>query len=73
MSDKGNVLHGNQLAPDGVSIGEAEANARLIAAAPEMLEALRKISDMIPAEWGEQGIWQAQRIADAAIAKAEGK
>lgn len=31
---------GDQLNPEGTSIGEARANARLIAAAPELVEAL---------------------------------
>lgn len=34
---------GDQLSPNATSIGEAEANARLIAAAPTMKEALEEV------------------------------
>jgi hypothetical protein len=50
---------------------QEEADARLIAAAPEMLEALRGLLD--PAT-NEDGAWyrQAREAARAAIVKAEG-
>jgi hypothetical protein len=64
-----------------VSIGEAEANARLIAAAPEMRDALKALI----AAWdktGEHGDWDCAEginnvdqwwdVARAAIAKATG-
>lgn len=63
-----------------ISDGEAEANARLIAAAPEILEALK----FSLAEWYqydsankrggpmERARRQAIKMAEAAIAKAEG-
>lgn len=60
----------------GVSIGEAEANANLIAAAPDLLEACRSalkvIEENIPvtAKVSVAGI---ARILRAAIAKAEGR
>lgn len=38
----------------------AAENARL-------LEALRKIADLDPVEWGKQGAWQANFIARAAL------
>ena len=47
---------------------EAEANARLIAAAPELLEALRDLLSLHP---GTENKWTQQ--AQAAIAKAEGR
>ena len=51
--------------------GSAEANANLIAAAPELLEALeaarRKIEWILPVEW------DVMRQIDAAIAKATGE
>jgi hypothetical protein len=49
-------------------VGEMWANARLIAAAPDMLDALR----VIHANAGESPEWIRTRI-DAVIAKAEGK
>lgn len=59
---------------NGISYGEAQANARLIAAAPEMLEALKisrgnvaSLNAAHPAIWGE---WL--NVIDAAISKAEG-
>ena len=50
---------------------ECEANARLIAAAPELLEALRGIRDMRIGD-PEKVVDAAFAKADAAIAKAEG-
>jgi hypothetical protein len=51
-----------------------EANARLIAAAPDMLAALERIAD--PSNYGSDGGWDAasypDEIARAAIAKARG-
>lgn len=59
----------------GMDEKEQSANARLIAAAPELLEALKKISaienQMYGADWEE--IEEARDIADAAIAKATGE
>ena len=53
-----------------------DANARLIAAAPELLEALKDIAlspcACIPAEFGESAITCNRCLARAAIAKAEG-
>ena len=51
------------------------ANARLIAAAPDLLEALRKMTDMVEAEvLGPEWLWAHEIIAEAraAIAKARG-
>lgn len=48
-----------------------QANARLITAAPELLEALQAIHDSAPACWWSLPIEQQQRIK-AAIAKATG-
>ena len=58
---------------------ETEANARLIAAAPELLEALREFVSLMPSAEGLGGhapIGAFQIVADlarAAIAKAEGR
>lgn len=50
-----------------------EANARLIAAAPELLEALEQAADYL-AEFFEEGReHRVIKLADAAIAKAEGR
>ena len=49
---------------------EANANARLIAAAPELLEALIELADCGAEAWGEDR--PCVRIARAAIAKATG-
>lgn len=50
---------------------ELEANARLIAAAPELLEALQEIADCGAEAWGEDR--PCVRIARDAIAKATGE
>lgn len=53
-----------------ISWKEAEANARLIAAAPELLEALENLLAVNEGEGGTR--YRAQDIARAAIAKAKG-
>jgi len=53
-----------------------DANARLIAAAPELLEALETIQEQLKAAWGRahyEEIRIAMHIARAAIAKATGE
>lgn len=60
-------LHGYR--PDKTAAWyEARANARLMAAAPDLLEALKTLSDAFPA----QSTHPAVKAARAAIAKAEG-
>ncbi|MCK9525969.1 MAG: hypothetical protein M0R49_08580 [Limnochordia bacterium] len=63
-----NIAHAKGFAP---TEEEKRANARLIAAAPEMLEALKLIADT-PCNHGAQDICP-REIAQAAIAKAEGR
>jgi hypothetical protein len=55
--------------------GDAFANARLIAAAPEMLESLRIMSQLCALKYGnlDADVWAEILKARAAIAKAEGK
>lgn len=53
---------------EGIDLDEAEANARLIAAAPDLLEALIQIAKLT----GPDSIIHAHDIARAAIEKAEG-
>jgi hypothetical protein len=65
----GRAFEGDQLKPDGVSIGAAQANARLAAAAPDLLDALRGLIRDI----GVSAVYQdhpAYNAARAAIAKA---
>lgn len=60
---------------------QAEANAKLLAAAWELREALQAISELTPEslgecfdEWGEAACWKkSYDIARAALAKADGK
>jgi hypothetical protein len=54
-----------------VGTDEAKANARLIAAAPEMLEALKAIV-VLAKDHGRMNLPQCAGMARAAIAKAEG-
>lgn len=58
---------GDQLDPQGTSIGEAKANAKLIASAPELLEVLKL---MIPLH-DSMGNTAIADKARAAVAKAE--
>ena len=54
----------------GYSKTEAKANARLIAAAPELLEALKELCDVTDTnDYNEAAFFK----AEAAIAKAEGQ
>jgi hypothetical protein len=60
------VIHG-----EGTAWSESDkANARLIAAAPELLEALKVAADALGSE---EGMAAAYRLAREAIAKAEGQ
>jgi len=56
--------------------GNVEADARLIAAAPDLLDALREMIEAIPLDdfgFGWAPLINAKRVARAAIAKAEGE
>ncbi len=66
---------GKQVGPwELISADEIEANARLIAAAPEMLEALVHCHDWILATQDENKQGETERLeARAAIAKAKGE
>lgn len=72
--DSFRILGADNVSPAIVfgGVEEAPYNARLIAAAPELLEALRDLVDAVgtnPDEWLKQPMAYARR----AIAKAEGK
>ena len=56
------------IGPNANGWSESEANARLIAAAPELLEALIELADCGAEAWGEDR--PCVRIARDAIAKA---
>ena len=56
----------------GMPIDEIMANARLIAAAPDMLEALQLASTMLATGMPEYDARDAKEVIDAAIAKATG-
>ena len=61
----------------GVKLDEAEAHARLIAAAPDMLAALVTALEMLVDSWGEEQIAagddQVANVLKVAIAKAKGE
>jgi hypothetical protein len=58
----------------GESMAEARANARLIAAAPALRDALAGLLDvLIDGEWGTHGHALAERAARAALALVEGR
>ena len=61
----------------GVKLDEAEANARLIAAAPDMLAALVTALEMLVDSWGDEQIAagddQVANVLKAAIAQAKGE
>lgn len=75
---------GNQMKPKGLrlvaftmqrgsSLPEDEANARLIAAAPDMLAALKEFLFCVVHENGLEAYWKAHDRARAVIANAEGR
>lgn len=70
---------GGNATGDGITLVEIQANARLIATAPEMLEALKVLSanrELGEYESQKQGLprmIEANDLARQAIAKAEGK
>jgi hypothetical protein len=64
---------GQQLRPDRTSVGEARANARLIAAAPEMLAALRTAVRVMQDNNLDEALAGEFDIFTDAIAKAEGR
>jgi hypothetical protein len=61
----------------GVKLDEAEAHARLIAAAPDMFAALVTALEMLVDSWGDEQIAagddQVANVLKAAIAKAKGE
>ena len=55
-----------------ISKDEAQANARLVAAAPDLLEALLWLADWSETDPNAPGDLSAREVARAAIVKAEG-
>ena len=68
--EEGGVTYYGATAPDAASLAVAHANARLIAAAPDLLEALRALVEAV--EDNDQDSLRELIAAHAAIAKAEG-
>ncbi len=70
--------HGRR-ARDIVRVVSGEANARLIAAAPELFEALREVTDSMrgigcePCFGSDNPAEHAMALAEAALAKADGR
>jgi len=69
---------GNHKFAAAKSLEGAIANARLIAAAPELLAALEAFNDAYEAKWGDLDVWldfmaKASGQAKLAIAKARGE
>lgn len=62
----------DSLTGDAIPDAEAEANARLIAAAPDMLKALRQITANIHPNYNPLELAHGMDLARAAIAKATG-
>ena len=65
------ICYDKSSAADGVSRDEMKANARLIAAAPELLDALQSLLARVSSDIIANQCWhEEQRAARAAIAKA---
>lgn len=58
---------------EGKSSGTAEANARLIAGAPDLLSALKRMTALMANTWPVDEAHDALVEAEAATAKAEGR
>ena len=67
------IVYASNLYPEEERFGEAQANARLIAAAPDMLKALREFIRVADSEHTVTNRGAAYELAVFAIAKAEGK
>lgn len=68
----GRSTHVAQVITRGLPEAEAEANAGLIAAAPELLSAIVDLLDACPASCEDRRLNEAMKEAEKAIAKARG-
>lgn len=69
----GRNTHVAQVVSSGLPNSEIEGNTDLIAAAPELLEALKALYNAAPASVpAQKDLWEALQLTRAAIAKAEG-
>jgi hypothetical protein len=81
VTERGDAFLGNQLSPNGISIGEANANISLAVAAPDLLAALERVlwraereyEELTDGEHGKFRDFPEAKDAYDVIAKAKGE